>query len=158
MQNFDNWLKNRELLMESSSDSSRYSVEVNYRSKTKEVLDAFAKICLGYVSAAMKNADYHIKQIYDHDPLRVLVSNRNWDDGEWVSIVSWNPHHRCFFISKGFYNKVRKTVSVQSTDKCEGDNAAEIVRKLKNIMHNLKDKPDRHMPKLKKVPLKRGPK
>lgn len=152
---FSNWM---ELNESYTSDSSRYSIEVNYRTKSKEVLEAFAKICLGFVSAAMKNAGYHVKHVYDTNPIRIMISSRHWDDGEWVGMVSWNPHHQCFFISKGFYNKARKTVSVQNTEKCDGENASEIVSKMKNIMHELKYKKDRNMPKLKKVPLKRGPK
>lgn len=140
--------------------SSRYSVEVVYRSKAKEVLKAFAKIALGYVSAALKQNGYHVKHVYDVEPLRIMVSSRNWDDGEWVGVVSFNPDHDggCFVISKGFYNKDRRTCSIQSSKKCNGDGADEITKELRNMMHELKDKPDRHREKLKAAPLKRGPK
>ena len=147
------------VLEEASSTSARYSVEVNYRSTIDEVLKGAAKIILGYVSAAMKQNDYHIKQVYDEMPLRVLVSSRNWDDGEWVGLVSYNPKHNCFVVSKGFYNRDKKTVSLQGdSTRCSGDNAAEIVKELRNKMHSLKSEPDRWQTKLKPVPLKRGPK
>ncbi|RDJ35474.1 MAG: hypothetical protein DWQ19_11705 [Crenarchaeota archaeon] len=156
---FKNCLKESLYLLEASSNS-RYSVEVNYRSKIKEVLEAFAKICLGYVSAAMKQSGYHVKHVYDEKPLRILVSSRNWDDGEWVGIVYFHPDHDggCFIVSKGFYNKDEKSVSMQSRNKCKGDSAAEIAADLRNLMHSLKGKPDRHVDKLKGIPLKRGPK
>lgn len=137
---------------------SRYSVEVNYRTKKEEALEGFAKICLGYVSAALKRHGYHTKHVFTEKPLRLMVSSRNWDDGEWVGLVSWNPSQECFVISKGFYNKSKKTVSIQSSNKCSNDNAADISKELHNMMHSLKDKPNNHVEKLKPVPLKRGPK
>lgn len=140
-------------------NASRYSVEINFRSKIDEVKEAFAKICLGYVSAALKQDGYHIKQVFDDTPLRILVSTRNWDDGEWVGIISYNPHHErgSFVMSKGFYNKDRKTVSIQSSH-ATGDNAGDIVADLRNMMHQVRHTKDRHVEKLKPVPLKRGPK
>lgn len=141
-----------------SVESSRYSVEVNYRTTGKEAMEGFAKIALGYVSAALKNHGYHTKHVFTEKPLRLLVSSRNWDDGEWSGVVTWNPDHNCFVVSKGFYNKERRTVSLQHNKKCEGDSAAEVARELHNMMHSLKNEPDRHLEKLKPVPLKRGPK
>lgn len=137
---------------------SRYSIEVNYRTKKEEALEGFAKICLGYVSSALKRHGYHTKHVFTEKPLRLLVSSRNWDDGEWVGLVSWNPEHECFVISRGFYNKSKRTVNVQKSDKCSSDNAAEISKSLHNMMNSLKDKPNNHTEKLKPVPLKRGPK
>jgi hypothetical protein len=133
-------------------------VEVNYRTTGKEALEAFAKIALGYVSATLKGHDFHVKHVFDEKPLRILVSNRNWDDGEWVGLVSFNEEHRCFIISKGFYNKDRKTVSIQKSQRCSGHSASDIAKELLNYMENLKGKKDRSGPKLKPVPLKRGPK
>jgi hypothetical protein len=155
MQTFISWLKEKSTLNEADT---RYSVEVNFRTRTNEVLKAAAKITLGYVSAALKKMEYHVKQVFEEDPLRILVSARNWDDGEWVCVVSWNPKEHCYVISKGFYNKDRKTVSVQNSSKCEAENAAEIAQQVKSVMHSFRDLPDRHVEKLKKVPLKRGPK
>jgi len=152
---FISWLKDQRTFVEADS---RYSVEVNFRTKIDEVLDNYAKICLGYVSAALKKSDFHVKHVFEEKPLRILVSQRNWDDGEWACVVSWNPNIKEFVISKGFYNKDRKTVSVQSSSKIDSENASEIVQKVRNAMHDLKDKPDRHLEKLKRVPLKRGPK
>lgn len=139
-------------------ETSRYSIEVNYRTKKDEALEGYAKICLGYVSAALKNYGYHTKHVFNEKPIRLLVSSRNWDDGEWTGVITWNPNHNCFIISKGFYNKERRTVSIQHSQKCSGDSAAELSKDLHNMMHNLKDQPDKHIAKMKPVPLKRGPK
>lgn len=141
-----------------SADATRYSVEVNYRSTVDEILEASAKIILGYISAGLKGHGYHTKHVYTESPLRLVVSSRAFDDGEWVVLVSWNKQQKCYIISKGFYNKDRRTVSVQSSEKCSSDNAAEITKQVYNLIHHLKDKPDRHLEKLKGVNLKRGPK
>lgn len=141
-----------------AAETSRYAVEVNYRTTSKEALEGYAKICLGYVSAALKNHGYHTKHVFTEKPLRLLVSSRNWDDGEWTGVVTWNHDHNCFVVSKGFYNKDRRTVSIQSSQKCDGDSAADVVKQLHNTMHHLKGQPDRHIQKMKPVPLKRGPK
>lgn len=141
-----------------SVETSRYSIEVNYRTTSKEALEGFAKICLGYISAALKSHGYHTKHVFTEKPLRLLVSSRNWDDGENCGVVTWHYDHNYFVISKGFYNKDRKTVSVQSSKKCTSDSAAEIAKELHNTMHSLKNQPDRHSEKLKPVQLKRGPK
>jgi hypothetical protein len=147
-------------LNEANSTAARYSVEVNFRTQIKEMLEGYAKICLGYVSAAMKQSGYHVKHVYDQKPIRIIVSSRNWDDGEWAGLVYFHPDHDggTFIIAKGFYNKDGKTISMQSRTKCKGDSAAEITTELRNLMHSLKGKPDRHQEKLKGVPLKRGPK
>lgn len=139
-------------------EASRYSIEVNYRTKLKDAEEAFAKVALGYVSASLKNHGYHVKLVFDESPLRVLVSSRNWDDGEWTGMISFNPHHHCFVLAKGFYNRERKTVSVQKHDVMKGNSASDLANDLKNLMHSLKGEPDRHLDKLKAVPLKRGPK
>jgi len=141
-----------------SVETSRYSIEVNYRTTPEEALDGFAKISLGYVSAALKNHGYHTKHVFTEKPFRLLVSSRNWDDGEYTGLITWSKEHNCFLLSKGFYNKERKTISIQSTKKCSGDSAAEVAKELHNTMHGLKNEPDRHQEKLKPVPLKRGPK
>jgi len=141
-----------------SVELSRYSVEVNYRTKKQEALEGFAKICLGYVSSALKRHGYHTKHVFTEKPLRLLVSSRNWDDGEWVGVVSWNSTEECFVISKGFYNKNKRTVSLQKSEKCSDEDAAGLAKGLHNLMSSLKDQPNRHVEKLKPVPLKRGPK
>lgn len=145
-------------LMCEGVQTARYSVEVNYRTNKDEALEGFAKITLGFVSAALKNYGFHTKHVFTEKPLRLLVSSRNWDDGEWVGCVTWNPDHNCFIISKGFYNKDRKTISIQNNKKCDGSSAADIAKALHNTMHHLKSEPDRHMDKLKPSHLKRGPK
>lgn len=155
MKTIENWAFQQ---INESASSNRYSVEVNYRTTSKEVLDSFAKICLGYVSATLKSHDYHVKHVYEEKPIRILVSKRNWDDGEWTGIVTWNNEQSCFIVSKGFYNKDRNTVSVQKSEKCSGESAADIAKHLMNLMHSVNDEQDRSRPKLKPVPLKRGPK
>lgn len=144
-------------IISEGSQTSRYSIAVDYRTDTEDVLEAFAKLVLGYVSAGLKKMGFHTKHVYEEKPLRLMVSSRNWDDGEWVGLVSWSDKERCFLISKGFYNKDRRTVSVQSTKRC-ADSASEIAKELSNTMRHLKDQPDRHHEKLKPVSLKRGPK
>jgi len=152
MENFIDWL------IEESS-GTRYSVEVNYRTGIEEALTNYARICLGYASAGLKKDDYHVKQVFDDSLPRIMVSARNWDDGTWTVVVSWNEHHKAFFITKGFFRKDTKTISAQGTaQKSNAQDAAAIVKEVENILHTLKDKPDRHIQKLKKVPLKRGPK
>lgn len=141
-----------------SIESSRYSIEVNFRTSPKETLEGFAKICLGYVSSALKKYGYHIKHVYGESPIRILVSSRNWDDGEWAGVITWHPENNSFIISKGFYNKDRKTVSIQNSKTATGKTAAEISKEIHNLMYGLKDQPNRHTEKLKPVPLKRGPK
>lgn len=154
---FLTWIKNKAPLNEAET---RYSVEVNYRTTTDDALKQVAKITLGYASAALKKEDFHVKQVFEEDPLRILVSSRKWDDGEWVVVVSWNPKKACYIITPGYYNKDRKTVSYkrENSKDCEGKSASEITRAVKNAMHHLKKKPDRHVEKLKSVPKKRGPK
>ena len=148
--------KNQNLL--EAVETSRYSVEVNYRTTADDALEGFAKICLGYISAALKKAGYHTKHVYTEKPLRLLVSSRNWDDGEWTGSVTWHPSHKCFVLSKGTFNRDRNTISISKSEKCSGNSASEITREVINTMHSLKNEPDHHREKLKPVPLKRGPK
>ena len=139
-------------------NSSRYSVEVNYKSGLKDVLNGFAKISLAYISAGLKQSGYHVKRILEQAPFRVIVSSRNWDDGEWVGMVHFNPNVQggCFIISKGFYNKQNKTVRIQSSQKCNHENSSDIVKELRNMMEELKNKKSNHVEKLNSVKLKRG--
>jgi len=141
-----------------SVETSRYSIEINYRTTAKETLDAYAKLCLGYVSAALKKQGYHTRHVYDESPIRLIVSNRNWDDGEWASVITWHPNHNCFVISKGYYNKERRSVNIQHSQKCTGQSASEITKDVHNLMNHLKSQPNKHVEKLKPVSLKRGPK
>lgn len=142
------------------ADSSHYSIEVNYRTTKKEVLDSYAKLILGYVSAAVKRNGYHVRHVFNDKPLRIIIATRNWDDGEWVSIISYNPFHSSFFISAGYWNKDRKTVSIHepATKKLEVEDAAGITNKVVNYMFELKQKDPRKINKLKPAPMKRGPK
>jgi hypothetical protein len=141
------------------ADSSHYSIEVNFRTTKEELLDAYAKLVLGYVSAAVKQSGYHVKHVYSEKPIRILVATRNWDDGEWVSSVIYHPEHNCFVMTAGHWNKDRRTVSVNDdeTKKLDAENAAGIATKLVNYMHDLKKKEPRTK-MLKPAPHKRGPK
>lgn len=142
-----------------SIEHTRYSVEINYRTNKEDVLSGFAKITLGYVSAALKKEGYHVKLIFDEEPYRIIVTARNWDDGGWCALISYNHKLDMFVMSKGFYNKSKKTVSVVDSKKLDGNlNASNMTYKLKNLMNDLKHEPDKHKEKLKGVNLKRGPK
>lgn len=152
------WLDFKGKTLVEGTEASRYAVEVNYRTSMKDAEEGFAKICLGYISAAMKAAGYHVKMVFTEKPMRIMVSSRNWDDGEWVGMVTYNRDLNVFIISRGFYNKERRTVSVQTSCKAKGDTAADVADELRNTMHSLKNTPDKHQEKLKPVPLKRGPK
>lgn len=149
---------NLQPLLNEVATTSRYSVEVNFRSKVKEVLEAYARISLGYVSAGMKQSGYHVKHVFDDKPIRILVSSRNWDSGEWVGFVLWNSDHNHFMIGAGFYNKSVKTISIHNAKKTHSNSAAELTTELRNLMHHLKQKPDKHREELKGAPMKRGPK
>ena len=45
-------------------ETSRYAIDVNYRTTGEEALEGFAKICLGYISAAMKGHGFHTKHVF----------------------------------------------------------------------------------------------
>jgi hypothetical protein len=156
--NLPTWGEWQDKMFVEAVEASRYAIEVNYRTDLKDAEEGFAKIALGYVSAALKAHNYHVKMVFTEKPVRILVSSRNWDDGEWVGMISWNPDHHCFILSKGFFNKMRKTVSVNHSEKMKGTSGAELAGDLRNMMHQLKNTPDAHREKLKPVPLKRGPK
>jgi hypothetical protein len=143
------------------SATSRYSVEVNFRTKQKEVLEQAGKITLGYVSAALKNHNppYHVKQNFEQNPIRIVVSTRNFEEGEWVGILAFHPtDNGKYVIANGFYNRGMKTVSLQTWKDAQGDSPAELAAEMINVMAELKGRTDRHLPSLKPVPLKRGPK
>jgi hypothetical protein len=155
---FEEWIENKDGLPKLNEDSNRYSIEVNYRSTIDEVIDNFAKLVLGYVSAGMKNCGYHTKIVFTDKPFRVLVSTRNWDDGEWVGVALYNHHHSTFVLAAGHYNKDRKTVSVQKSHRIDSKSAAEICKELRNLMEKLKKESPRLSNSLEPVKLKRGPK
>lgn len=136
--------------------TNRYSIEVNYRTKADEVKDGFAKLCLGYVSSALKNADFHVKIVLNTKPLRIMVSSRNWDDGEWVAFVVFDSNTNCFVIGSGYYIKERKSVSIQEKRKSQSYSAAELVIELKRELEKLKDKQPLDANVLNPVKLKRG--
>jgi hypothetical protein len=157
--NFNLWLEQKDpalaypLLNESAS---RYSVEVNYRTTMEEMIDQAAKLVLGYISAALKDCDFHIKTIYDAKPYRIIISTRNWDDGEWVGVVLWKDEK--FIIAKGHYNKDKKTVSLMGSHKSQHTSAAELSREMRNYMEKLKHEKPRGSDTLEPAPMKRGPK
>lgn len=142
-----------------TESGTRYSVEVNFRTDIKEALDHFAKLVLGYVMAAMKQHNYHVKHVYSAKPFRILISTRQWDDGEWVGILTYHEEHRCFVFTPGVYSKMRGNASFKpnASVKCVGTSASEVTRELLNKMSELKKKPLRDGEKLNPVQKKRGP-
>ena len=141
------------------STTSRYSVEVNYRTRKQEVLEAAGKITLGYVSAALKQNGYHVKQLFDETPIRIVVSTRNFEEGEWVGfLIFYSKDGGKYVIANGFYNRGQKSVSLQTWKDAKGDSPAELAAEMRTVMFELKERKDRHLPNLKPVPLKRGPK
>ena len=145
-------------LLNENKNTTRYSIEINFLTKKDEAIDGFARMVLGYISAAMKKQGYHVKKVLDEKPFRIIISSRNWDDGEWTGLVSYNSDSGCFMISKGFFNRDRGTVSVQNTKTCSGDSANQITKELLGMMRKIARHPDRHFAKLKPVHQKRGPK
>jgi hypothetical protein len=149
-------LEFEELFTESGT---RYSVEVNFRTNLKEAIDHFSKLVLGYVMASLKQHNYHVKHVYTVKPYRILISTRQWDDGEWVGIVTYNEEHNCFIFTPGVYSKMRGTASYSQTGskKCMGTSAAEITKEVLNHMEEVKKKPLRDGERLKPINRKRGP-
>jgi hypothetical protein len=96
--------------------------------------------------------------VYTVKPYRILVSTKQWDDGEWVGIVSFNDEHDCFVFSDGVYNKMRGSCSVAKTARCSGTSAAEISREVVTKMVELKSRHPRDGYHLNPAPQKRGPK
>lgn len=155
---FIEYFSKKHSLLNERVETSRYAVEVNYRTTMDEANHGFAKIALGYISAALKKMGYHVKLVFSEKPLRVIVSTRNWDDGEWVGMISYNNPLACFVLSKGYYNKMNKTVRVTCSEKIDGEiNSASMVEKLKNTVDKLKDLPEKQMPDVR-IHMKRGPK
>lgn len=145
------WDKYRQIINE-STQNVRYSVEVNYDTSKKESLIGFAKICLGYVSACMKKYDYHTKIILSHKPYRVIVSSRNWDDGEWVGMVSYNSELDSFVVSKGFYNKLNNSIKIKESIQIPDTYSAKDIGKyMYKLMDGLKNVKDRSLPDNRKV-------
>src|SRR4051812_29685865 len=104
MNEFGIWLQkseknNLECLVE---NSDRYSVEVNYRTSWKELIDGYAKLVLGYVMAGMKNNGHHVKHVYTERPYRVIIAAHNWEDGQWVTSVLFNNNVNKFILADGY--------------------------------------------------------
>lgn len=158
MSNFNEWLEQKapEMATPILESAGRYSVEVNYRTTMQEMYDNTAKLILGYISAALKQSGFHVKNIFDTKPYRIVISTRNWDDGEWVGLVLFKDN--AFIIAKGYYNKDKKTVSLMGSHKTTGASAAEIAKEMRNIMEKLKREKPRGSDTLEPAPMKRGPK
>lgn len=139
-------------------ETSRYAVDVNYRTTMEEANHGFAKIALGYVSAALKKMNFHVKLVFSDTPIRIIISSRNWDDNEWVGMISYNSKLGFFVLSKGYYNRSKKTVTVMSSSKIDGPvNASNMTEKMKKAMDDLKEAPPRKNSEIQ-MNLKRGPK
>ncbi len=136
---------------------SRYSIEVNFRSTWKEAKEHFVKLVLGYVMAAMKQHGYHVKHVYTARPYRILISTRQWDDGEWCGIVSFNHDQDCWVFSEGVYSKMRQSCSVVKSAKIDAESASEITREVISKMSELKKRDPRDGAKLNPAKQKRGP-
>ena len=148
MINYNDFIKK----LNEGSQNIRYSVEVNFDTPKEDCLVSYAKIVLGYVSAAMKKMNYHVKLVFSHKPLRLIVASRNWDDGEWVGMISYNEEKDHFTLSKGFYNKLKKTVAVQDTSTIsDAVNAKILSYKLRDMMKDLEGKKDRFTPEFRKL-------
>jgi len=146
------------LSLDEGSQYGRYSVEVNYRTNLDEAIDSFVKLCLGYVSAGLKNCGYHCKTVLNNKPYRLLVGSRNWDDGEWVGVITFDTKTKAFMISQGSYNKDKKTVSISKTNKSEAISAGDLVKEARTLMEKLKRTDPVRIGTLDPVKLKRGPK
>jgi len=150
--------KKHTLVLNEKVESSRYAVEVDFTTTLDQASHGFAKIALGYVSSCLKKLGYHCRLVFSEKPLRIIVSSRNWDDGEWVGMITYNEGLGMFVLSKGYYNKLDKTVDIQSKKQLDkpysGQNMAE---KLKSMMMDLKKESPRP-PQQLLINLKRGPK
>jgi len=145
-------MNNKNQKFDEGSQNSRYSVEVNFDTTKDDCLISYAKIMLGYISAAMKKMNYHVKLVFSENPLRLIVASRNWDDGEWVGMISYNEEKDHFTLSKGFYNKLKKTVAVQDTSTISDPVNAKILSyKLRDLMKDLEGKKDRFAPEFRKL-------
>ena len=45
-----------------AEDGTRYSIDTNFRTTVDDALESYAKISLGYVSAAMKKLNFHVRK------------------------------------------------------------------------------------------------
>jgi hypothetical protein len=155
---FSEYYDKKHSLLNEKVEASRYAVEVDFKTTADEANFGFAKIALGYVSSCLKKMGYHVKLVFTEKPLRVIVSSRNWDDGEWVGIISYNSQYNTFVLSKGNFNKSDKTVSLKSSTYMQkpfsGNNLSE---KLKSMMDDLKKEKNIKKPEIV-INLKRGPK
>lgn len=133
MNSFKGWR-----LLNEYADTSRYSIEVNFKTSPEEVLEAYAKISLGYVSSAIKKLGFHTKHVYTESPIRLMISSGKWEEGEKIIIVSWDKSNKCFALSNGLYNKTKKTVSIKKVEKCQGKDAAEIYGEVFNKLQEVK--------------------
>jgi hypothetical protein len=145
-------------LLNEKVEASRYAVEVDFTTTSDQANHGFAKIALGYVSSCLKKLGYHCRLVFTEKPLRVIVSSRNWDDGEWIGMITYNESLSMFVLSKGYYNKLDKTVDVQSKKQLDKPYSGQaMAEKLKNMMMDLK-KEDPRPPQQISINLKRGPK
>jgi len=155
---FQEYFSKKISLLNEAVETSRYAIDVNYRTTIEEANHGFAKIALGYVSAALKKMGFHVKLVFSEKPLRIIVSSRNWDDNEWVGMISYNSTLGAFVLSKGYYNRSKKTVTVMQSNKIDGSpSASDMVEKLKKQMDELQHSPERKKAQVQ-MDLKRGPK
>jgi hypothetical protein len=150
--------KKHSIILNEKVEASRYAVEVDFTTTLDQASHGFAKIALGYVSSCLKKLGYHCRLVFTEKPLRVIVSSRNWDDGEWIGMITYNETLGMFILSKGFYNKLDKTVDIQSKKQIDKPYSGQhMAEKLKSMMIDLKKEKPR-MPQQVTINLKRGPK
>lgn len=155
---FVEYLEKKHTLIREAVETSRYAVDVNYKTTMDDVNFGFAKIALGYVSAALKRMGYHVKLVFTEKPLRVIVSSRNWDDGEWVGMICYNAQLGYFILSKGHYNRMKKSVNVVQSEKIDGKpSGSDLAVKLKEKMASVENLPPKKNLDIR-INLKRGPK
>lgn len=141
-----------------AEQTTRYSIDMNYRTSIPEIIDGYAKLLLGYLSAALKSQNYHIKLVLDAKPMRITISTRNWDDGERAAVISFHEPSKKFIFSKGFYNKTSRTVALDQSHKTlQGTSAAELMKEIIPLIHQT-EKEEPQPPKLNPIRHKTGPK
>ena len=134
--NFKDYFDMKEQQLQESA--SRYSIPVDYRTGKSEVMENFARMVLGFVSSAMKGIGYHVKNLYNDNPYRIIISSRNWDDGEWCGCLLFDLKKNKFVIAEGHYNKDKRTVSIKKASNTDKHTGSDLYKEMKELMDRLK--------------------
>jgi len=128
------------------SQSSRYSVQIDFQTTAEKAHDDFAKLVLGFLSAALKAKNFQVKKVFEKEPIRIVVSSRNFQEGEIIAVVSHHNDDSCFVYTKCYYNKDRETATKISSEKIPGDNSASSIFKFVYAkMNSIKDEKPHHI-------------